>query len=605
MSAPFQVDLRGVVDLLSHHLYSGPRVYLRELIQNAADALTARLLLAPATAASAPPRITITPADVSPDGRFHLDDNGIGLTREDIDRFLVGIGSSSKPGAAASTQETFIGHFGIGLLACFLVSETIELCTRHDDEEPTWRWTAHSSGTYSVTESDLPRLERGTVVSLEARPEHAHLVREDTVRELIHEFAAYLPHEIVLHTATGPEQIVRRHFPWQADVRGRPCGSALSRRAEVTDLCNDLLGFSPLDWIDLTDPETGLRGIAYLLPHPAGQHGSHRVYADSMLVGDRCESLLPPWAVFARAVVDADRLPLTANREGLHEGELLQRTRDRLGSQILSWLTRTAQTDPSRIRAFLDVHELTVKCLATAHDDLLDAVSRWLTFESTLGPVTLPQFAEKCQVLRYAATVDDFRQLAPVESAQGSSLLNGGGTHDGALILRYAQLTGVPTQLVHPTSLLTALDTPSPGEESSYLPLLDLAGRVLDRAGCDMVVRSFSPAAVPALLLSDRGARSSSCRDGAGRSDDGAWTELLGSLRADTDRPQFVLNSRNQSIRSLRGCEDPGLQSSIIEALYAYALVSGHHPLRPYESALVSRALPHLVSLAMAPGEDV
>ncbi len=154
-----------------------------------------------------------------------------------------------------------------------------------------------------MAESDLPRIERGTVVSLEARPEHAHLVREDAVRELIHEFAAYLPHEIVLHTAAGPETITRRRFPWNPDARGRQGGSGLCRRAEVTDLCNDLLGFSPLDWIDLTDPETGLRGVAYLLPHPAGQHGSHHVYADRLLVSDRCESLLPrgrssprPWS---------------------------------------------------------------------------------------------------------------------------------------------------------------------------------------------------------------------------------------------------------------------------------------------------------------------
>ncbi|WP_162872997.1 hypothetical protein [Austwickia chelonae] len=102
MSAPFQVDLRGIVDLLSHHLYSGPRVYLRELTQNAADALTARVLREPETAKSTPPRITITPADVSPDGRFHLDDNGVGLTREDIDRFL---GASAAPRNGESARR--------------------------------------------------------------------------------------------------------------------------------------------------------------------------------------------------------------------------------------------------------------------------------------------------------------------------------------------------------------------------------------------------------------------------------------------------------------------------------------------------------------------
>ena len=74
----FHVDLRGVVDLLSHHLYSSPRVYLRELLQNAVDAITARAEEEP----DAPRRVRVVPADVSRDGCLHVEDTGIGVAPE-------------------------------------------------------------------------------------------------------------------------------------------------------------------------------------------------------------------------------------------------------------------------------------------------------------------------------------------------------------------------------------------------------------------------------------------------------------------------------------------------------------------------------------------
>lgn len=88
----FQVDLRGMVDLLSHHLYSSPRVYLRELVQNSADAITARAAVEP----DCPRRIEIVPADVADDGFLHIHDTGIGLDAESIRSVLATIGASTK-----------------------------------------------------------------------------------------------------------------------------------------------------------------------------------------------------------------------------------------------------------------------------------------------------------------------------------------------------------------------------------------------------------------------------------------------------------------------------------------------------------------------------
>src|SRR4051812_10975159 len=113
-SRTFQVDLRGVVDLLSHHLYASPRVYVRELLQNAVDAITARR----ATEPSAPAQVWI---ESSPDGGVRVSDTGVGLTEEQVHELLATIGRSSKRDELGFARHEFLGQFGIGLLSCFLV----------------------------------------------------------------------------------------------------------------------------------------------------------------------------------------------------------------------------------------------------------------------------------------------------------------------------------------------------------------------------------------------------------------------------------------------------------------------------------------------------
>src|SRR5688572_20858870 len=132
----FQVDLRGLVDLLSHHLYSSPRVYLRELLQNAVDAVTARCEEEDGAAR----RVRIVPADVSPDGMLHVDDTGIGLDEDGIRGVLATIGASTKRDALGLARESFLGQFGIGLLSCFLVTDEIRVTTRRAGTDETWLW---------------------------------------------------------------------------------------------------------------------------------------------------------------------------------------------------------------------------------------------------------------------------------------------------------------------------------------------------------------------------------------------------------------------------------------------------------------------------------
>ncbi|MBF1736119.1 MAG: HSP90 family protein, partial [Trueperella pyogenes] len=110
----FQVDLRGMVDLLSRNLYSGPRVYIRELLQNGLDAIEARSALDP----DCPRRVTITI-----EGRtLKCRDSGIGLTEEEAAGLLSTIGASSKRDELGMARSDFLGQFGIGMLSCFMIS---------------------------------------------------------------------------------------------------------------------------------------------------------------------------------------------------------------------------------------------------------------------------------------------------------------------------------------------------------------------------------------------------------------------------------------------------------------------------------------------------
>ena len=117
MSSPnhFQVDLNGLISLLSDHLYSGPEVYIRELLQNAVDALTARAKMDQAfRPEDSTIRIEVVQGeDVSVAPTLVVTDQGVGLTEDEVHRFLATIGKSSK---REFSRDDFIGQFGIGLL---------------------------------------------------------------------------------------------------------------------------------------------------------------------------------------------------------------------------------------------------------------------------------------------------------------------------------------------------------------------------------------------------------------------------------------------------------------------------------------------------------
>ncbi|MEV6366142.1 HSP90 family protein [Micromonospora sp. WP24] len=595
MDHTFQVDLRGVVDLLSHHLYGSPRVYLRELLQNAVDAITARRTSDP----DAPALIRVEPPELTGDGTLRVHDTGIGLTEAQVHELLATIGRSSKRDELGFSRHDFLGQFGIGLLSCFLVAEEIRVFTRHGDQ-PTVCWTGYSDGRYTVEPAPPGggRSEPGTTVTLVPRRDADQWFATPTVTDLARLFGSLLP----VTVRVGDAVTTVGAPPWPT-TPGTPVDRpALIRYARET------LGFDPFDVLPLSVPEAGLTGAAFILPEPVNPavRAGHRVYLKRMLLTEHADGLLPDWAFFAHCVVDASELRPTASREALYEDTLLNAAREALGDQVRGWLVRLAKHDPRRLADFLQIHHLGVKALALHDDEMLRLVDQWWPMDTNVGTLTLAEFRQRHGLIRYAASLDEFRQLAAVAAAQDLAVVNGGYTYDTELIERLPSVErSVLIERLEPSDLTTRFDNLDPKVELALRPFLTAAQRALERTGCEVVIRSYEPVSLPALYLVSRSAafndQLAASRDKA----DELWGGVLDALAASAppDRPQLVLNHRNPLVRRVATLTDPDLVGLAVEALYGQALLLGHHPIRAADAALLNSSFLGLLGRAV-PGQE-
>jgi molecular chaperone HtpG len=400
----------------------------------------------------------------------------------------------------------------------------------------------------------------------------------------------------------GQAEVTQGPPPWMATAGTSPS----ARRSALMEYARSVLGFSPFDIVDLAVPEAGLTGVAFVLPVPANPaaRAVHRVYLKRMLLSESAEGLLPDWAFFARCVVDTTELRPTASREALYEDSLLEQTREALGDQLRGWLVGLARSDPEKLGEFLAVHHLGVKALALYDDEMLRLVEAWWPVETNTGRMTLAEFRSRHGLVRYTSTIDEFRQLAAVAAAQNVAVVNAGYTYDTEIIERLPGLDrSILIERLEPSDLTTRFHSLDPGVELGLRPFMAAAQRVMDRLGCEVVVRAYDPAALPALYLIDRSAAFAEQLRATRDRVDEVWAGVLDALAESSvdQRPQLVLNHRNPLVRRISVLSDRELVGLAVEALYGQALLLGYHPIRPADAALLNssflgllnRAVPH------------
>ncbi|ATB45807.1 HSP90 family protein [Corallococcus macrosporus] len=595
MDHRFQVSLRGVIDLLSHHLYSSPGVYVRELLQNATDAIRARQLLEPGHAGTVRLEL-MEKQDGSPPTLLFTDD-GVGLTEDEIHRFLATIGESSKREALEARRNDFIGQFGIGLLSCFMVCDELLVVTRSArGDGRTLEWRGRHDGTYAVRPSEHPLAQPGTQVFLVARPDMTHWFTAQRLRNLASHYGGLLPFPVHLTTPEGAERLDTSGVPWR-----REYDSAAERRKALLAYGRELFDTDFVDCIPLRSTAGDVDGVAYVLP--ASPHFNsrqkHRVYLKHMLLSESAENLLPDWAFFVKCVVNANALRPTASRESFYEDEALAAARESLGQSLRGYLMELAREDPRALQRLIALHGLSVKALALDDDDFYRLIIHWLPFETSMGMMTLADYRRAHPVVRYTSTLDGFRQIAQVASAQGLCIINAAYTHDTSLLEKLPH--AVPDVQVEPFS---SADLPQSFEEltlderEATFPLLRMAERVLAPFRCGAVVKKFYPAEVPTLYSADAEGAFRRDVERAREESDDLFAGVLDSVvaAAGGEPAQLCFNLHNPVVRRLAAVADRDMLKLSVEMLYVQALLLGHHPLNAQELVLLNQGLLGLLS---------
>ncbi len=592
-SQHFQVDLRGVVDLLSRHIYSSPRVFLRELMQNAVDAITARRDLDGSGGS-----VRISPLTEAT-GEFVIRDDGVGLTSDEVTELLATVGRSSKRDIFDLPRDDYLGQFGIGLLSCFLVSDEIVIRSRSARGGDPVEWIGRTDGTFTVgaAPADTPI---GTSVHLRPRFDTDELLRPTAVSRLAETFGEFLPVRVSVDLAAGGEQQVTHAAPF-TDPLADP-DAAITYGAA-------LLGAAPFAMIPLVSAGTGTRGTAYVLPYapPPGARNGSRVYLGRMLLSERVDDLLPEWAFFVRAVVDSTGLSPTAGRESLVDDAALEHTRDDLGAAVRRWVLDLGLTAPQRLAQFVAIHEVALKSLVRHDDELARFITRWLSVETTHGRMSLGDLATRSGRVRYATTVDEFRQLASITDPR-TPLVNGGYLYDAELIELLPRLyPGLLVERVDVMSEFDRLDPPPLDDRPAAVALEERAAAVLRDVECTAIVRAIERDDLPALYVADPAVLRHLDRDRTSGSAGALWASVLGTVDAQArgrgagEAARLCLNWNSPLIRALGAVDDEAVFARTLHLLYGQALLSGHRPLAERDRALMSDALVALIELSVRP----
>jgi molecular chaperone HtpG len=360
-----------------------------------------------------------------------------------------------------------------------------------------------------------------------------------------------------------------------------------------------------LDYIPLEAESGAVQGVAFVLPFAASlaEPRTHRVYLKGMLVSERSTQVMPPWAFFVQCVVDAHELRPTASREALYEDEALADTREQLGRSLRSWLLWVAKHDPRRLTALISVHHRAIKALAAEDDDVLAMFADVLPFETTSGMLSFAEIRAQSSSVEYARSVDTFRQIAPVASAQGKLLVNAGFAFDEEVLVRACTRAKLGHQRVDSSTLTEELDDLGPRDQERTRSFVALAERVVQRFGCDVTLKAFRPEELPAFYAASRDV---DLRRQIERTQDkakGIWSSVLGSIGknlASDERPLLCLNFKNPVVRRLASVEDDDAVELALSLLYVHALLLSHQPLRAAEQQLLPTAIMGFIEWGLA-----
>jgi molecular chaperone HtpG len=405
----FQTEVRQLLDLVIHSLYSNKEIFLREIISNASDAADKL-------------RFEALSDDALYEGEGDLKvwvsfdkaartvtvrDNGIGMTRQEV---VDNIGTIARSGTREffraltgdqAKDSQLIGQFGVGFYSAFIVADRVTLTTRRAGLGPEHgvRWESGGEGDYTL--ETVARPERGTEVVLHLRPEEDDFLDGWRLRGIVRKFSDHIALPILMPKERGEAGEAKDGEPAEEAWEAVNQATALWARpkAEVTDeqyrelyrhVSHDF--GEPLAWthnrVEGTHEYTSLLYLPAKAPFDLwdrNQRHGIKLYVRRVFIMDDAEQLMPPYLRFVRGVIDAADLPLNISREILQQNRQVEAIRSGSVKKVLGLLEHLAKEEPEKYATFWREFGRALKEGVIDDPANRERVARLLRFASTRG----------------------------------------------------------------------------------------------------------------------------------------------------------------------------------------------------------------------------
>lgn len=384
------VDSENLFPIIKKWLYSDKDIFLRELVSNGCDAVTKLKKLASIGEAQIDEneKFKVTVSIFKDAKKLVISDNGIGMTAEEIDKYINQIAFSGASDFLSKYKEEddkgsqIIGHFGLGFYSAFMVADSVEIDSlSYQDGAKAAKWTCDGSMEFDLTDGD--RTERGTSITLNIAEDSEEFLEESTIRQILHKYCAFLPIEIYVEV---PEDKHEDHCDCGHDhdheheddtpSEPKPINNTtplwMKKPSECTDeeykefYRNVFMDFNePLFWIHLNvDYPFNLKGILYFpkINHEfAGQEGQIKLYNNQVFVADNVKEVIPEFLMLLKGVIDCPDLPLNVSRSFLQNDGYVKKISSHITKKVADKLTSIYNNERENYEKYWDYINIFIK----------------------------------------------------------------------------------------------------------------------------------------------------------------------------------------------------------------------------------------------------
>ena len=366
------VDSENMFPIIKKWLYSDKDIFLRELVSNGCDAVTKLKKLAGIGEVQIEdePQFKVTVTVYKNAKKLVISDNGIGMTAEEIDKYINQIAFSGasdfleKYKDEEDKNSQIIGHFGLGFYSAFMVADSVEIDSLSYKENSTAaKWVCDGTMEYEMTDGE--RSERGTTITLNIAEDSLDFLEEMKIREILHKYCSFLPTEVYFVNADAEAEDKKEDKEEAPKPVNNTTPLWMKKPSECTDeeykefYTNVFMDFNePLFWIHLNvDYPFNLKGILYFpkINHEfAGVEGQIKLYNNQVFVADNVKEVIPEFLMLLKGVIDCPDLPLNVSRSFLQNDGYVSKISNHITKKVADKLSGMFKNDRENYDKYWD-----------------------------------------------------------------------------------------------------------------------------------------------------------------------------------------------------------------------------------------------------------